>query len=74
MLLKKSISLLVIKKLKQIYLEYKLTIQLCVDIFVYNLLIICSRVKLYYEIILIYFLLMTLKRIIELLKKYLKNE
>ena len=33
--LKKLINLLVvIKKLKQIYLEYKHTIQLCVDIFV----------------------------------------
>ena len=37
----KLINLLVIKKLKQAYLEYKLTIQLCADIFVQNLLIIC---------------------------------
>ena len=32
--LKKLINLLVIKKLKQAYLEYKRTIQLCADIFV----------------------------------------
>ena len=32
--LKKLINLLVIKKLKQVYLEYKRTIQLCADIFV----------------------------------------
>ena len=37
----KLINLLVIKKLKQAYLEYKLTIQLYADIFVQNLLIIC---------------------------------
>ena len=33
-ILKKLINLLVIKKLKQVYLEYKHTIQLCADIFV----------------------------------------
>ena len=32
--LKKLINLLVIKKLKQVYLEYKRTIQLCADVFV----------------------------------------
>ena len=32
--LKKLINLLVIKKLKQVYLEYKHTTQLCADIFV----------------------------------------
>ena len=45
-------------------------IQLCVDIIVYNLLIICLKVK-HYKIILIYFLLMILKRTIKLLKEYL---
>ena len=35
------------KRLKQIYLEYKHTIQLCVDIFVYNLLIICLKIRHY---------------------------
>ena len=34
LLLKKLINLLVIKKLKQVYLDYKRTIQLCADIFV----------------------------------------
>ena len=48
-------------------------IQLCVDITVHNLLIICLKVRHYYNI-LIYFLLMTLKRTIKLLKEYLKNE
>ena len=32
--LKKLINLLVIKKLKQVYLEYKRAIQLCADVFV----------------------------------------
>ena len=45
--LKKLINLLVIKKLKQLYLEYKRTIQLCADIFVQNLLIICLKVRNY---------------------------
>ena len=35
------------KKLKQVYLEYKHTIQLCADIFVQNLLIICLKVRHY---------------------------
>ena len=43
----KEINNLLIMILKAIYLEYKHTIQLCADTFVQNLLIICSRVKLY---------------------------
>ena len=43
--LKKLINLLATMILKVIYLEYKHMIQLCADIFVYNLLIICSRAK-----------------------------
>ena len=42
----------------------------CIE-FLYR--IICLKVR-HYKIILIYFLLMTLKRTIELLKEYLKNE
>ena len=48
-------------------------IQLCVVIFVLSLLTICLKVR-HYQIILIYFLLMNLKRTIKLLKEYLKNE
>ena len=48
-------------------------IQLCVDITALSLLIICLKAR-HYEIILIYFLLMILKRTIKLLKEYLKNE
>ena len=44
---KKLINSLVTIKLKVIYLEYKHKIQLCVDIFVWNLLIICLKVKNY---------------------------
>ena len=43
----KLINLLVIKTLKVVYLDYKHTVQLCVDIIVYNLLIICLKVKHY---------------------------
>ena len=38
---------LVIKKLKQIYLDYKHMIQLCADIIVLSLLIICLKVRHY---------------------------
>ena len=37
----------IIKKLKQVYLDYRHTIQLCPDIFVQDFLIICLKVKHY---------------------------
>ena len=45
--LKKLINLLVIKKLKRVYLDYKHMIQLCVVIFVLSLLTICLKVRHY---------------------------
>ena len=43
----KLINLLLIKILKVIYLDYKHMIQLCVDIIVLSLLIICLKVRHY---------------------------
>ena len=45
MFLKKSKDLLDIKTQKQTYLEYKQTIQQCVDTFVLDLLILCLQVE-----------------------------
>ena len=42
---KKLINSQETKKLKQIFIEYKHTIQSCVDTFVLDLLILCSKVK-----------------------------